>query len=520
MGAAGGQVDLGGDRDGHREEDHYGDDVLRIADRQGVGGRREVVVQQERADGGRRERGQQSAEQGGDDGEEEEEQDVVGEPGAVLHAGEQQREQDGRGDADQPAGDDPGPAEAGAAGDGQAPALGDVVVGDDVDVQVGSGLAGHGGADAGAEDVLPGLAAAGAEHDLGGVDAAGELQQRGRDVVAYDVVEGAAEVLDEGALYGEFLGRGRGQPVAAGDVDGEDLAAGALGRHARGAADERTALGSAGEAHDDALARLPGGADVVLAAVLLEVLVDTVGDPQERQFAQRGEVAGAEVVGQGGVELVRLVYVAVGHAAAQRLGRHVDQLDLVGAADDLVGYGLPLPYAGYRLDDVAEGLQVLDVDRGDDVDARLEQFLDVLPALGVARSGDVGVGEFVDEGDGGTAFEDRVDVHLGEDRGAVLDRAARDVLQTVQHHFGARPVVVPGEGDHAVGAALDPAVGLGEHGVRLADTRRRAEVYPKLAASHGPIVFQRGAAARRAGSGEATSPECGKTGEGRGSGAY
>ena len=83
----------------------------------------------------------------------------------------------------------------------------------------------------------------------------------------------------------------------------------------------------------------------VLAAVLLEVLVDPVGDPQQGQLAQRGEVAGPEVVGQGGVDLVGLVDVAVRHPAAQRLRRHVDQLDLVGAAHHLVGHGLPLPYA-------------------------------------------------------------------------------------------------------------------------------------------------------------------------------
>ena len=74
---------------------------------------------------------------------------------------EQQGQQHGAGHADEPAPDDPGAAEPGAAGDGQAAALGGLFVGDDVDVEVGSGLAGDGGADAGAEDVLPGLAAAG-----------------------------------------------------------------------------------------------------------------------------------------------------------------------------------------------------------------------------------------------------------------------------------------------------------------------------------------------------------------------
>jgi hypothetical protein len=54
------------------------------------------------------------------------------------------------------------------------------------------------------------------------------------------------------------------------------------------------------------------------------------------------QVARAEVVGERRVDLVGGVDVAVRHAAAQRLGGHVDELDLVGGAHDLVGDGLAL----------------------------------------------------------------------------------------------------------------------------------------------------------------------------------
>jgi len=49
------------------------------------------------------------------------------------------------------------------------------------------------------------------------------------------------------------------------------------------------------------------------------------------------------------------------------------------------------------LDDVVEAVEVLNVQRGQHIDARVEQFLDVLPALGVARSRDIGVRDFVDQ---------------------------------------------------------------------------------------------------------------------------
>ncbi len=290
------------------------------------------------------------------------------------------------------------------------------------------------------------------------------------------MVERAAEVLDQGALDGQLLRGGRGESVAAGDVDGEDLSPGALLGEAGGPAYEGAALGAAGQADDDALPGLPGGADVVLAPVLAEVLVDPVGGPEQRQFAQGGEVAGAEVVGEGRVDLVGGVDVAVGHPAPQRLRAHVDQFDLVRPAHDLVGDGLPLAHARDRLDHVAERLQVLDVDGGDDVDAGREQFGDVLPALGVAGAGRVRVGELVHEGDRGAAGQDRVDVHLGEGGAPVFQGAARHLLQAAQHGLRARASVVLHERDHAVRAALHPAVALGEHRVGLADARRSAEV--------------------------------------------
>ena len=76
-------------------------------------------------------------------------------------------------------------------------------------------------------------------------------------------------------------------------------------------------------------------------AVVLQRLVDLVGDPEQGQLAQRGEVADPEVVAQRGVDLLGRVDVAVRHPPPQRLGRHVDQLDLVGGAHDGVGHASP-----------------------------------------------------------------------------------------------------------------------------------------------------------------------------------
>ncbi len=169
------------------------------------------------------------------------------------------------------------------------------------------------------------------------------------------LVEGAAEVLDEVALAGEVAGRaGAGEPVAGGDVNGFEVGAARAGRDAGGAADERVALVAAGERHDHALLGLPGGGDVLGLAVLLQLVLDLVGQPQQGDLAQCGEVADAEVVREGRVHLLGRVDVAVDHAAAQRLGGDVGEFDLVGAAHDFIGDGLALRHAGDLGDDVVE----------------------------------------------------------------------------------------------------------------------------------------------------------------------
>ena len=103
-----------------------------------------------------------------------------------------------------------------------------------------------------------------------------------------------------------------------------------------GAPDQDVTAGGPGERDDDALARLPRALDAVVLEVLLEVLLDAVGDPEQRDLAERGQVPRPEVVGERGVDALGRVDVAVCHPAPDRLGRHVDELDLLGLPDDRV----------------------------------------------------------------------------------------------------------------------------------------------------------------------------------------
>ncbi len=241
------------------------------------------------------------------------------------------------------------------------------------------------------------------------------------------------------------------------------------------------ALGRPGDGDDDPLAGLPRLGDAVTLAVALQLVVDPVGHPQQRQLPEGRQVAGPEVVGERGVDPLGRVDVAVGHAAPQRLGGHVHQLDLVGGPHDLVGDRLPLAHARDALDDVVERLEVLDVDGRHDVDAGVEQGLHVPPALVVEAAGRVGVGQLVDQRDVRAAGEDGVEVHLGQRRPPVGDGQARDHRQVADLVGGLLPPVRLDEADDHVGAPLAPPPTFAEHGEGLAHAGRGAQVDPQRA---------------------------------------
>ena len=355
------------------------------------------------------------------------------------------------------------------------------VVGDEVDVDRTGQPGDLGGGRAGEE--LPEAGVAGdPDDDHRRVDAAGELDDRLGHVVAHHGVEGPRQLLDQLARGVQLARVGAGQSVGAHHVDRDELAARRAGGDAGCAPDHRLALGAAGDGHDDPLARRPGLVDAVLAPVVVQGVVHPVGHPEQGELAQGGQVAHAEVRRERGVDLLGLVDVAVGHPPTQRLRAHVDQLDLVGRAHHGVGDRLALPHAGDPLDLVVEGGEVLDVDRGDDVDACAPDLLDVLAPLGVTASRHVGVGELVDQHHRGRPGDDRVGVHLGERRAAVGDLASRHDLQPLELGLGVRsPVGLDHAHDH-VGPPRPAPVRLVEHGERLADARRGTEVDEELPA--------------------------------------
>ena len=262
-------------------------------------------------------------------------------------------------------------------------------------------------------------------------------------------------------------------------------AAGGAGGDPGAAPDECVALGAGGQGDHHAFPCLPHVVDGVLGPVPPKAFVDPVGQPQQGQLAQRGEVADAEIAPHRGVDLLGRVDVAVGQAAAQRLGGHVDQLDLVGPAYYSVGDGLPWRDAGDLFDHIAEAFQVLHIHRGEHADAGVHHLFDVLPPLRVAATESVGVSELVDDDDLRASGEERGDVEFGKGVPVVAHLSSGLNLQPCKLLGRVGAAVGLHQSDDHVGSPGEPAVRLAEGGVGLSDARRGAEVDAQDPAGHG-----------------------------------
>ena len=210
-------------------------------------------------------------------------------------------------------------------------------------------------------------------------------------------------------------------------------------------------------------------------AVLFQALIDRLRHLPQRQFAQRNQVRLAEKILQRAPHPLLRIHVAAPHAVLQRLRSQIDHHHFVDALQHPVGHGFPHLDPRNPLHGRRHALQVLDVHRGKNVDARVQQFEHIFVPLAMLAAFDVGVGQFVDQRDARLARKDRIHIHLFEDRSLVFDRFARNHFQIrdqLGHGFAAMSFH---HADHHILAPGVPPDRLRQHGVRLADSRERIQ---------------------------------------------
>ena len=226
---------------------------------------------------------------------------------------------------------------------------------------------------------------------------------------------------------------------------------------------------------------------------LAQVAVDAVCSGLHRQFAQRGEVGGREERLQRMRRLVRHVHLALLQALDQLARREVDQLDVAQAVEDEIRHGLADAHAGDAVDHVIEAFQVLDVDRGVDVDAGIQQFHHVLPAALVAAAWHVAMRQFVHQRHRRPACQHRIQVELFEHanravRRHVLAADARKHLESFEQRLGFDAAMGFDQANHHVHALFRELARSRQHRVGLADARGRAQEQGQPAAAL-PLQF-------------------------------
>ena len=173
--------------------------------------------------------------------------------------------------------------------------------------------------------------------------------------------------------------------------------------------------------------------------------------------------------------LLRHVDLALLQALNQVVGREVDKLDGVGTVEDRVRYGLAHADAGDLRHHVVQALDVLDVERGVDVDALAQELLDIEIALGMPAASGIGMGELIDERQVWAARDEGVEIHLLERVILVRDGAARNDLKAVEQGLGLFAAVRLDDADDHVGAVFRSGPGLLQHLVGLAYARSGTE---------------------------------------------
>jgi len=154
----------------------------------------------------------------------------------------------------------------------------------------------------------------------------------------------------------------------------------------------------------------------------------------------------------------------------------VDKVDAIGGQDHCLGHELPLPDAGDPLHGIVQSRQMLDIQGRHDVDAGAEQLVHILPALVAAATGNVAVGQFVHQGHGRLAGQDRIGIQFPEGGVPVGDVPPRDDLkpgcELVQR--------IATVGFHKCDDDIDPErsqpIAFGQHRVGFPRPRNRAQI--------------------------------------------
>ena len=236
------------------------------------------------------------------------------------------------------------------------------------------------------------------------------------------------------------------------------------------------------DAGQQPLGGAPGSFNGFLPEIIDHLIINAISRSAQGQLAQSGQVARREKILGGAPRRFRHIDLALVEAGDQVFGRYIDQHDVGGILQNRVGNCFAHGDAGDARHNIGQAFKMLDVDGGPDIDARLEQFLHVLPALGMAAVGRVAMGQFIDDEQLWRALQRRIDVEFLKHAAAVVEPPLREDFQALdQRHRFLAPMGLDNADDDIDPVGFQPLRAL-QHGKSLADTGCCAQEHLELAA--------------------------------------
>ena len=183
---------------------------------------------------------------------------------------------------------------------------------------------------------------------------------------------------------------------------------------------------------------------------------------------------------------------AGGEPRAQFVRRQIHQLEF-RVRQRRVRHGFVNRHAGDLADGFGAAFEVLDVERGENINARVEQFQHVLIAFGMARFRRVGMGEFVHQNQLRLAGQRGIQIKFAQLDAAIFNQPARECRQTFGQRIGFFAAVGFEVADDDIASGGEFAAGGFEHRVGFAHAGAHAEKNLELAATlAGLVALNRG----------------------------
>ncbi len=240
------------------------------------------------------------------------------------------------------------------------------------------------------------------------------------------------------------------------DVDREPLSLQLFSQTA-GGADQLFAVGAAADADQQPFRRRPGPGNGLGLHVGPHLVVHPGGGAAQGQLPQGHQVAGPEKLLDGPGSLLRRCRLCPSCSRCSRSsGGMSTSLISTARSSRRSGTVSRTVDAGDLGHDVVEALEMLDVDRGVDIDAGRQNLLHILPALFVPRTGGVGMGQLVHQDDLRLAGQDGIDIHLRQHDPLYSTCLARQDLQPLQQGVGLGAAMGLDVGRHHVPAVQLP----------------------------------------------------------------